>query len=251
MRISRLSAGSMCLAVVVLSSTPLLAEKAHEMRFLIGMKSSPATQILRDRGFESKDSKTEARVRHTYWWDDKGDDCLHVRSRYGVVIGVDDASKGDCKHGGGKTATVVGAVAGAAIIAALLAKKKKDKDHVEKYTTQEERDLYDSGFYDGAQSNAYHNPRNSSAYSDGYAEGAKQSESTPSFAKFSDLNGARAAGGMEELERRGFTQVDNFTSGNTRYSIQWREPSRQCVQVTIADGHFADVRDIRTHPKCR
>ena len=53
------------------------------------------------------------------------------------------------------------------------------------------------------------------------------------------------------LERRGFRQVDNFTSGNTRYSIQWQPESRQCVQVTIADGRFYDLRDIGRHPKCR
>jgi hypothetical protein len=56
---------------------------------------------------------------------------------------------------------------------------------------------------------------------------------------------------MDELARRGFSQVDNFVSGNTRYSIQWRAASKQCVQVTIADGHFYDLSDIGQHPKCR
>ena len=70
-------------------------------------------------------------------------------------------------------------------------------------------------------------------------------------AQFKDLRDARAAGGMTQLERRGFRQVDNFTSGNTRYSIQWRPQSRQCVQVTIADGRFYDIRDIGQHPNCR
>ena len=56
---------------------------------------------------------------------------------------------------------------------------------------------------------------------------------------------------MSELEQRGFRQVDNFTSGDTRYSIQWREATRQCVQVTIADGRLYDLRDIGQHPKCR
>jgi hypothetical protein len=43
--------------------------------------------------------------------------------------------------------------------------------------------------------------------------------------------------------------VDNFTSGNTRYSIQWRAESRQCVQATIADGRIYDIRDIGSHPR--
>ncbi len=56
---------------------------------------------------------------------------------------------------------------------------------------------------------------------------------------------------MSELERRGFRQVDNFTSGDTRYSIQWRPQSQQCVQVAIADGRVYDVSDIGQHPRCR
>ena len=56
---------------------------------------------------------------------------------------------------------------------------------------------------------------------------------------------------MSEMERRGFRQVDNFTSGNTRYSIQWRSSSNQCVQMTIADGHIYDIRDIGQNPNCR
>lgn len=65
-----------------------------------------------------------------------------------------------------------------------------------------------------------------------------------------DLVGARAAGAMDELSRRGFSQVDNFASGNTRYSIQWRYSSRQCLQVTIADGRIYAINDIGQHPRC-
>lgn len=252
MRISRSSAVFMSVAAFALCSTPVLAENARDMRFIVGLKSNPATKILKERGFEFKADKDQGNTRHTYWWSDENDNCLHVRSISGVVVGVEDASDGDCKEGsGGKTAAVIGAVAGAALIGALLAGKKKDKDHNAKYTTQDERDFYDSGFYDGSHGNAFHNPRGSSAYVDGYAEGSKHRETHESKVSFNDLTNARAAGGMTQMENRGFTQVDNFTSGNTRYSIQWRPQSSQCVQITIADGRFKDLRDIGQHPKCR
>ena len=70
-------------------------------------------------------------------------------------------------------------------------------------------------------------------------------------AQFTDLIGARAAGAMSTLGSRGFRQVDNFTSGNARYSIQWRASSRQCLQAIIADGRIENITDIQTHPKCR
>lgn len=68
---------------------------------------------------------------------------------------------------------------------------------------------------------------------------------------FDDLRGVRASSAMSALERRGFRQVDNFTSGNTRYSIQWNDRTRQCVQATIADGRIYDISDIGRHPNCR
>lgn len=251
MRGSRLSVGSLGVAALALCSVPVMAENARDMRFIVGLKSSPATQILKQRGFEFKADKDQANTRHTYWWSKENDNCLHVRSMSGVVVGVDDASDRDCKEGGGgSTAAVVGVAAGAALIAAILAGKKKDKDHNEKYSTQDERDFYDSGFYDGSHGNAFHNPRGSAAYVDGFAEGSRHRETHESKVGFSDLTNARAAGGMTQMENRGFTQVDNFVSGTTRYSIQWRPQSSQCVQITIADGRFKDLRDIGQHPKC-
>ncbi len=68
---------------------------------------------------------------------------------------------------------------------------------------------------------------------------------------WSDLRGARASSAMTQLERRGFRQVDNFTSGNTRYSIQYNDRRRQCIQLTIADGRIYDINDIGRHPECR
>lgn len=70
-------------------------------------------------------------------------------------------------------------------------------------------------------------------------------------AQFRDLIGARAAGAMDALQQRGFTQVDSFVSGNARYNIQWRGSSRQCLQVIVSDGRIDNITEIGSHPRCR
>jgi len=149
---------------------------------------------------------------------------------------------------------------GAALLGALLSHKSHHHDDNKHAEDQKAEADYERGYNDGLHNAAYHNYDRSEAYSTGYTAGVDEREANLSHhhrrggytqvAQYTDLKDARAAGGMEELERRGFRQVDNFTSGNTRYSIQYRPESRQCVQVTIADGRFYDLRDIGQHPKC-
>lgn len=67
----------------------------------------------------------------------------------------------------------------------------------------------------------------------------------------SDLIGVRASSGESELRNRGFRNVDNFSVSNTRYMIWWRNQSRQCLQVVVANGRYDAIDDIGTHPRCR
>ena len=68
----------------------------------------------------------------------------------------------------------------------------------------------------------------------------------------SDLEGARAAGALSDLESRGFRTVDTFQSGsNGAGTVWWNGRTRQCVQVITVDGHIDSVSDIGTHPRCR
>ena len=71
-------------------------------------------------------------------------------------------------------------------------------------------------------------------------------------AGYADLVGARAAGALDDLERRGFRNVDGFESGtNGKGGIWWNAGTRQCVQVITVDGRIDSATDIKTHPKCR
>jgi hypothetical protein len=70
--------------------------------------------------------------------------------------------------------------------------------------------------------------------------------------KLDDLQGARAAGALDEMERRGFRNVDGFQSGaNGSGTVWWNGATRQCMQLITVDGRIDSVTDIKTHPKCR
>lgn len=250
-------AASACTALV---ATPALAKKASDLTYINGENAGSAQNQLEREGFKYISSNHNSMgYTYSYWWHSKSNHCVRTEVYRGMVETIADAKGSDCGHSGGNTAAAVGAVAGLAILGAMLSSKShhhEGKDYNEQQTVE-----FDRGYKDGLYNASYHNYDRSDAYSHGYQQGVDERKANLSHhhgyggyyqsASFNDLQGARAAGGMSTLESRGFRQVDNFTSGNTRYSIQWREASRQCLQVTIADGHFYDIRDIGQHPKCR
>ena len=249
-------------AAASLVATPVLAEKANQLVDINGSLGRDAEAALQARGFAHVSThKNDMGYVYSYWWDAADDDCVQVEVYNGRVETISDASDQDCGHHKGNAGAAVAAVAGAAILGALLSHKSHHHDDNEHHEDQAAEAQYERGYQDGLHNAAYHNYDRSDAYSSGYSAGVDQRRANLSHhegyggynsaARYSDLKDARAAGGMDELERRGFRQVDNFTSGNTRYSVQWRPQSRQCVQVTIADGRFYDIRDIGQHPKCR
>lgn len=254
----RIVAAGLCAALI---ATPVMAEKAKALVGLNGAPVANAENELRALGFKFISShRGSGGFVNSYWWSGKNDNCIVVETRDGMVMTVNDATDQDCGHHmGGDAGTAVGVVAGAALLGALIGGKshhKEGRDYNREQTAE-----FDRGYTDGLYNGAYHNPSRSDAYSHGYEKGVEEREANlashsrrggyAQAARIDDLQGARAAGGMDTLEKRGFVQVDNFTSGNTRYSIQWKRDTRQCVQVTIAEGHFYDIRDIGQHPKCR
>lgn len=75
--------------------------------------------------------------------------------------------------------------------------------------------------------------------------------SNSGWAEFADLNGSRAPGAQNMLRQRGFRNVDSFRSGSAAYTIWFRESSRQCIQMAVADGRVDSIVDIHNHPRCR
>jgi hypothetical protein len=258
---SRFCAAASCLALL---ASPALAQKANQLTNLNGLSPDRAESALTARGFTYADSHSNSMgYTYSYWWQANGRNCISVEANNGLVESVTDAPASDChqKASNGNAAAAVGVVAGVAILGALLSHKShhhSDRNHSSDAVAEQQ---YERGYDDGLHNASYHNYDRSEQYSSGCQAGVDERNANlrhhggrggyAGFAQINELNGARAAGGMSTLEQRGFRQVDNFTSGNTRYSIQYRPQSRQCVQVTIADGRFYDVRDIQQHPRCR
>jgi len=242
-------------------ATPALARQASTLSDINGANGASAENMLQQRGFTHiTGNKNSMGYVYTYWWDARDKDCVVVEVYNGLVSTINDAKPSDCNQSsGGSNAGAVAAVAGLAILGAALASKSHHRDGAN-YDDQQTA-TFDRGYKDGLYNAPYHNYGRDDAYARGYQTGVDERNANLSHhhnrggyaqvAEYHDLQGARAAGAMDELSRRGFTQVDNFTSGTARYSIQWRAQSRQCLQAIIADGKIEDIRDIKTHPKCR
>lgn len=251
-----------CLATAGMVISPAMARDAAQMRDIIGDDSDDATRTIKDRGFTYIEGNHDKyQNKHTYWWNDRSDNCIHVISYRGEIRNVADAKDKDCNQGGGggnTAAAVIGVAAGAALLGALLHKKhhKKDKEYNDEQTIEFER-----GFRDGLHNAAYHNYNRDDAYADGYTAGHEQREANLAHHKgyggyiqtvqYKDLDGARAAGADTQLQRRGFRNVDGFKSGTAAYTIWYRGQSSQCLQMMVVNGRVEDIRDIQSHPKCR
>jgi hypothetical protein len=70
-------------------------------------------------------------------------------------------------------------------------------------------------------------------------------------ARTSDLKGMDSIKAYDVMTSRGFTGVDTITSGDTLYGIYYNDETRQCVQLTNANGRVESADDIGTHPNCR
>ncbi len=252
------------IACTALIAAPAMARKASEMTDLVGARASSGESQMEARGFVQIDNKVgEYNTRHGYWWNGSDKNCLHVETYDGRYSSITDASKGDCnqKDGSGDAAVAVGAVAGVALLAALLSHKKHNHPDNQHLADQQTEAQYERGYNDGLHGAAYHNYDRSDSYSTGYSNGVEQKNSNTSYhhgrggysqvAKFDDLTNARASSADSALGQRGFGNVDAFKSGNTAYTIWYRRDSRQCLQMTVADGRVYDIRDIQQHPRCR
>ncbi|MCM8557616.1 hypothetical protein [Sphingomicrobium sediminis] len=252
-----LALGAIALVAV---PAPAIADPARQLVDINGMYAGPGERALRDRGFAFVSHERNSRgYDYSYWWDEDDDDCVRVEEYDGRVQSISDASDQDCGHHlSSGVETALGVAAGAAILGAIFGSKGHDDDRDENQRNSDRE--YDRGYTDGLHNASYHNRRGTDEYASGYRAGVTQRNANlrhhdrrggySDYADWRDLVGARATA-IDQLNNRGFEQVDNFVSGNARYSIWWREGSRQCLQVITADGRLENITDIRTHPRCR
>jgi len=257
---------AIAVAGLALAPAPANANDNRDVSDLIGERASSGESALRQRGYSHVSTHAERDALHAYWWNQSRNNCVRVETYDGRYRDIAAASDGDCNHDdkGISTGGAVAIGAAALIGGLLLAHKSHDHDERKHSDDSKYEAEYDRGYADGLHNFAYHNYDRSDAYSSGYTAGAEEREERGSHRRdhhagagyrpsvdVSDLNGARAAGAEQELQRRGFTNVDGFKSGTTAYTIWYSDRTGQCLQNTVADGRVYDIRDIGQHPKCR
>lgn len=255
-----------CLIVGLVATPTLAAAKAaSSLSDLVGARAGQAEGDLESRGFTYITGHKSSSAVFDYWWNAGRKDCVMVTTRDGRYASITDATPGDCNQkGGGSTAgKVAGIAAGAALIAILASHKSGHHDDGKHYEDSAKEADYERGFNAGLYNEPFSNDSRSTAYGQGYEAGAEQRRthaaerdrhghgSGGGKVDVSDLQGARAAGALGDLESRGFRTVDGFESGNGKGTVWWNGGTRQCLQVITVDGRIDSVSDIGSHPRCR
>lgn len=252
------------LAMIAGPIAPALARPANQMTDLVGARGSSGESQLEARGF-THITTSEGRydTKHSYWWNSRDKNCLHVETYDGRYTAITDATAGDChqKANNGNAAAAVGAVAGVALLAALLSHKSHNHDDGQHHSDPTHEEQYERGYNDGLHNYSYHNYDRSDQYANGYQAGVNQRNYNNQghsgrggydrAVRISDLKGKDSIWAIDEMHNRGFVDADSFSTGNTVYGIYYNRSTRQCVQVTNASSRVYDIRDIGQHPNCR
>lgn len=255
-----------CASIVSLSlaATPALAGKANTLNDLVGAKGGSGEMALEQRGFVNITGHTGNDAVYTYWWNARDKNCVMVKTQDGRYAQIKDSPNHDCNQkdsgGGGAGGVVAGALVGGLLVAALTHKSGHHDDN-QHMSDQMAEQQYERGYNDGLHNTAYHNYDKNDAYASGYQAGVDQRARDTSYhagrggyapaASLTGIQGQNSVWAIDEMSSRGFRSVDSFTSGNTQYGVYFNSKTRQCVQVTYADGKVYDIREIGTHPKCR
>jgi hypothetical protein len=193
-------ASALCAALV---ATPAMARKANEMTDLVGARASSGESQMEARGFTFiSSSEGDYNTIHSYWWNNRDKNCLHVETYSGRYTAMSDGTNSDCHRssGSGNAAAAAGVVAGAAILGALLSSKSHHQDG-RNYNEQQTGD-FDRGFTDGLHNASYHNPGRSDTYSHGYEKGVEQRNinlrSHSGRGGYAAADYIRGPGGLEE-----------------------------------------------------
>lgn len=256
-----------------LFATAVSAETPKDVEDLVGARASGGEHDLLNRGFVHIKSVKGGQGVWSNWWNGSRDECLEISTVSGHFEAIRSVPKVDCNQystandDNDSAAGVAVAIGVAALIGAVAAKHSSHHhDDGEHHDDAYSEDEYERGFRDGLHSHHYDNYENTAAYTNGYDAGVEQREHDSSYRQhhgrdnrhgytqmvdYEDLEGHRDSHTSSALRDRGFKNVDGFREGSSTYSIWYNRNSGQCLQMTVADGHVADLSDIGSHPDCR
>ncbi len=260
-----------------LFATAVSASTPRDLNDLVGEKASHADPQIQRRGYVHIDTQRGGKNNSWgMWWSPSHRECATVAYEHGRVKAITSSPPADCNQDAYHTsysdndednaagaALAIGAVA---LIAALSSSHKShNHDDGQHYSDQDSEQEFERGYRDGLHNHHYDNFNGASSYSDGYNSGVEQRDHNTSYREhsgrndrgyrqtvsYSDLEGARASSADNELENRGFRNVDGFKVASTSYTIWYNGSTSQCLQMTVADGKALDISEIGQHPTCR
>lgn len=259
---------AIAIVVAVTLGAPAFASVVNDLE---GARAAGAMDDMSRRGYwQTSSYKADGGI-YSYHWNPGSKSCIRLLTRDGRIAATKTSVAEDCgqkSSGGGGDDAAAAAIAGAAIIAGVAALSHKSHHRNDQdYNDSQSYAEFERGHRDGLLAHHFADYNNSKQYRDGYDSGVRergyqssyrgdqggyQTARTATPVYFDDLNGARAAGALSDLESRGFRTVDNFQSGsNGAGTVWWNGRTRQCLQVITVDGHVEAISDIQTHPRCR
>ena len=259
------STATLALAAMVLAPIPAQAAPPDDVADLVGARGAGGETQLEQRGYTFVDVTKGDERAYANWWNGGRKRCITVVTYDGRYERIDKASPSDCKQKSGDNGTAVAvAVGAAALIGALaLAHKSHHHDNGEHGGNAQQEAAYDRGYRDGLYNYPYHNYDRSDYYSQGYQVGVQQREYDGSYRPgqggggyredvyVEDLIGQARSYSEAELPRRGFTQIETYTTnGDGRFTTYWRQVSKQCISVNTRNARVYDITTLR-NKQCR
>lgn len=272
----RLTCALTGLAFTFVAGAPVMAQQTpRDLRDIVGDGAKPGRKELERRGYHKVDSTRSRDGAYINFWNPESRRCVtahRVGNRLDTIVsapafdcGQHDVDTYERSDDDDNTGAAI-AVGAAALIGALaLSHKSHHHDNNEHHSSADMEADFDRGYRDGLHGSSYHNYSNTPEYSRGYESGVEQREHETSYrhqhSRYSSgyresvnmtyMVGERARNLGNQMENRGFRNVDVLTSGNAKYDIFYNDRTRQCLQATIVDGRVEDIRDIHRHPNCR
>lgn len=258
------------IALAAIAISPMQAQAAppDDVADLVGARGAGGETQLEARGYTFVDVTKGDERAYANWWNGSKKRCITVVTYDGRYQSIDKASASDCKQKSGDNGTAVAVAVGAAALIGALALAHKSHHHEggAHGGNEQQEAAYDRGYRDGLYNCPYHNYDRSDFYSQGYQVGVQQRDYDGSHRPgqgggggggyredvyVQDLIGQARNYSEGELGRRGFSQIETYTTGGDgRFTTYWRQTSKQCISVNTRNQRVFDITTLR-NKQCR
>ncbi len=155
---------------------------------LIGARASSGEMALEDRGYTMISGHQDGGSVITYWWNNRSDQCIAVRTRAGIYDSIYSTGQRDCGRHDGRGNAAAGVAVGALLVGlAAAAHKSHHHDNDRHYDDWQRERAFEQGYRHGHSNTRAYNWNNYQRayrnaqrihyqdYNQGYAAGQRDS----------------------------------------------------------------------------